>query len=470
MIYKYYLMSEEKRIHFIAIGGNIMHNLAIDSHLKGFQVTGSDDEIYDPSKSRLEQYGLLPEAYGWFPEKITQDMHAIIVGMHARADNPELIKAQELGLKIYSFPEYIYAQSRNKQRVVVAGSHGKTTITAIVMHVLQSNHRKFDYLVGALVPGFDQMIHISKDAPTIILEGDEYPSAPFDDTPKFLHYHHHIGLVSGVSWDHMNAYPSFDSYMAAFERFADASPKAGNLIYCKEDSLADVIGAKERSDVRQIAYQTHPHKVINGRTYLLHKQGEIPVQIFGEHNMKNISAAKEICLRIGIQENDFYRVISSFKGANKRLEKICEYNGFTFFRDFAHAPSKLAATTLAVKKQYISHKLVGCFELHTFSSLNKEFLPQYRYTFDAADRAFVYYNPATVEAKKLPPLSPDEVKTAFGHENLTVVQDVEELKSELLKINWHNKTLLMMSSGTFNHIDFKGFGNQIIDQLDKGMY
>lgn len=463
-------MSEEKRIHFIAIGGNIMHNLAIDSHLKGYLVTGSDDEIYDPSKSRLQSYGLLPETFGWYPEKITADLQAVIVGMHAREDNPELLKAQELGLKIYSFPEYIYEQCQHKQRVVVAGSHGKTTITSIVMHVLENNHRKFDYLVGAKVAGFEQLIRISQDAPTIILEGDEYPSAPFDATPKFMHYRHHIGLISGVSWDHLNAYPSFDSYMLAFEQFADASPKAGNLIYCKDDSLADVIGNKERADVKQIPYQMHPHKIINGKTYLIHKQKEIPVQIFGEHNMKNISAAKEICLRIGIREDNFYRVISSFKGASKRLEKVCEYNDFVFFRDFAHAPSKLAATTLAVKKQLISHKLVGCFELHTFSSLNKDFLPQYRYCFDAADRAFVYYNPDTIKAKKLPELDPQEVKAAFGHENLSVIQDVEELKAELLKINWHNKTLLMMSSGTFDHLNFKSFGDQLISQLDQGTY
>ncbi len=458
-------MTEKKRIHFTAIGGVIMHNLAIDAHHKGYLVTGSDDEIYDPSKTKLANLGLLPEKLGWYPEKITPDLEAVIVGMHAREDNPELLKAQALGVKIYSFPEYIYQQSQDKQRIVVAGSHGKTTITAIVMHVLGYHRRKFDYLVGAPIEGFQQTIRLSEDAPVIIIEGDEYPSAPFDPTPKFLHYHHHIGLISGIAWDHMNAYPTFEDYITPFEQFADSSPKAGVLILSQDDSLVSVVGAKDRQDVTQIPYQAHPHRVIEGTTYLLFQEHKVPIHLFGEHNMKNISGAKQICTKVGITDEAFYRAIASFKGATNRMQKVVEHEDFRFFRDYAHSPSKLMATTMAVKKQFIEKKLVACLELHTFSSLNQEFLPYYRDTFNAADQALVYYNPKNIEQKQLNPLSKEAIEEAFNHENLLVFDNIEDLKAHLLRLNWHNKTLLMMSSGHFDRLDFKQLGSEIIKQL-----
>ncbi len=453
------------KIHFIAVGGTIMHNLAIDAHLKGHQVSGSDDEIFQPSKGRLEKYGLLPAEYGWFPEKIDAETDQVIVGMHAQKANPELRKAQELGLKIYSFPEYIYQQSQDKHRIVIAGSHGKTTITAMIMHVLKQCHRKFDYLVGAAPEGFEQNIRLSEDAPVILIEGDEYLSAPFDPTPKFLHYHHHIGVISGIAWDHINVFPTFDDYIEPFEQFADNTPKAGALILSQDDSLTSVIGAKDRQDVVQVAYQAMPHKVIDGQTYLTTKEGKIPLQIFGEHNMRNLSAAFQVCKRIGIKDDEFYQAVSSFKGAAKRLEKVIDYHEFIFFKDFAHAPSKLLATTTAVKKQFIDRKLVACLELHSYSSLNKAFLSQYQGTFNAADRAFVYFNPENLSRKRLDLIDKQEIAEAFDHDNLIVLDSVEALKAELLKVNWSNKNLLMMSSGNFDNLDFNELGQEILKLL-----
>lgn len=456
----------QSKLHFIAIGGSAMHNLAIDAHLKGYHVTGSDDEIFDPSRTRLAEIGLLPETLGWFPERITTDLHAVIVGMHARADNPELLKAQELGLKVYSFPDYVLEQSKHKHRVVIAGSHGKTTITAMVMHVLKACGRKFDYLVGASVEGFEHHVSITKNAPTIIIEGDEYFSAPFDATPKFLRYKHHIGVISGIAWDHMNVYPTFDEYVAPFEDFADATPKAGALIYSQDDSIASVIGAKERTDVIQIAYQAHPHKIIEGVTYLtVGKQERVRVAFFGEHNLKNVSAAKAVCARLGIDEEPFYKAISSFKGAGKRLERVAERSNFVMFKDYAHSPSKVLATTSAVKRQFVERKLIACLELHTYSSLNREFLPQYNDTLNAADQAIVYFNPKALAIKKMPMLDHEEIKKAFDHDNLRIFDDSEALQAHLASLSWNNKNLLMMSSGNFNGLNLNEIGEKILSTL-----
>lgn len=454
-----------KKIHFIAIGGNVMHNLAIDAAQKGCQVTGSDDEIYEPSRGRLAQAQLLPAEVGWFPEKITQDLNAIIVGMHARKDNPELLRAQELGLQILSFPQYIYQQSEDKQRIVITGSHGKTTITAMVMHVLRQLGRKFDYVIGSQVVGFEHLVRLSADAPTIIIEGDEYFAAPFDPTPKFLHYQHHIGLISGIAWDHMNVYPTFEAYVDPFEQFADNTPKAGALVYSQDDSIASVIGANEREDIIQVGYQAHPHKIVDGITYLTFKGDRIKVQFFGEHNLKNVSGAKAICTRMSIADEDFYKAISSFKGASRRLERIAEQSDFTLFKDYAHSPSKVLATTAAVKKQFVERKLIACFELHTYSSLNKDFLPQYRDSLNAADKAFVFYNPEAVAIKKMPELTPEDIAEAFDHDNLQVFNDIAVLKAHLLTINWHNRNLLMMTSGSFNNLDWNTLGQDILAKL-----
>jgi UDP-N-acetylmuramate: L-alanyl-gamma-D-glutamyl-meso-diaminopimelate ligase len=452
-----------QKVHFIAIGGSAMHNLALALHNKKITVTGSDDELFEPSKSRLEKAGILPSALGWFPEKITKDLDAVILGMHARADNPELLKAQELGLKIYSYPEYIYQQCLDKQRIVIAGSHGKTTITSMILHVLKFHKRSFDYMVGALIDGFDTMVQLSDDAPLIILEGDEYLSSPLDKSPKFLHYHHHIGLISGIAWDHINVYPTFDEYIRQFEAFADASPKGGILIYSENDDFAAYICKKERDDVHSIEYDAHKNDIIDGITYLITDFGKIPLQVFGKHNMRNISGAKAVCNKIGISDEMFYQAIRSFKGASNRLEVLNKNYSTVVFKDFAHAPSKVKATTNAVKKQFERKDLVAVLELHTFSSLNKDFLTQYKDTFKAADIPVVYYSPDTIKHKKLQEISEKDIMDSFNCKDLKVFTDSLKLSEYLTNLDWNNKNLLLMSSGNFGGLDVKKLAKEIVE-------
>jgi UDP-N-acetylmuramate: L-alanyl-gamma-D-glutamyl-meso-diaminopimelate ligase len=451
-------------VHFIAIGGSAMHNLAIALHHKGLIITGSDDEIYEPSKSRLQKCGLLPEDMGWFPEKLTTDLDAVILGMHARADNPELHKAKELGIPVYSYPEYIYQQSIDKQRIVIAGSHGKTTITSMILHVLKSYNRKFDYMVGAQIEGFDTMVQLSEDAPIIVIEGDEYLSSPIDRRPKFLHYKHHIGLVSGIAWDHINVYPTFEDYVKQFDLFADSTPKGGILVFDETDDLVTVICRKEREDVVSLEYNAHKHKIENGQTYLVTDFGDVPIQVFGEHNMRNLNGARTVLSKIGISDRQFYEAIRNFRGAANRLEIVGKNNQTVIFKDFAHAPSKLEATTKAVKDQFPDRHLVACMELHTFSSLNKEFLKQYKDTFNTAEESVVYYSPKTLAHKKMPELSEDDVKSAFNNKNLLVFTDNQVLQEFLVSKKWANKNLLLMSSGNYNGLDLKQLSSKILNQ------
>lgn len=457
------MQQEREKIHFIAVGGSVMHSLAIALHLKGFIVTGSDDQIYEPSKSKLAEYGLLPREWGWYPEKITSEVDAVVLGMHARKDNPELKKAGELGLKIYSYPEFIFEQIRDKQRIVIGGSHGKTTITSLILHVLKYWNREFDYVVGAQLEGFDHLVKLS-DAPVIVIEGDEYLTSPLDPTPKFLKYHHHIGLVSGVQWDHINVFPTIDQYVRQFDLFADNTPKAGTLIYCEEDDMATVICGKERVDVGREEYHTHPSKIVDGTTYLLTGEGEVPIRIFGRHNMQNISGAKAVLKKIGITGKMFYQAVPSFKGASNRLELIKANHNSAFYKDFAHAPSKLEATTLALKQQYPDRELIACLELHTFSSLNKAFLSQYQGSFNAADTAIVYFNPENLALKNLEEFTVDDVKVAFNRQDLLVFTDISRLAGYLKEIDWENKNLLMMSSGKFDGMDLKALGQVVISK------
>lgn len=455
--------SSLSKIHFISIGGSVMHNLAIELHLKGLLVTGSDDEIYEPSASRLAKYDLLPAVTGWFPEKVTPDLDAVILGMHARQDNPELARARELGIKVYSYPEYIFEQSQNKQRVVIAGSHGKTTITSMVLHVLKYNQRNFNYLVGAQIEGFDNMVRLSEDAPLIVIEGDEYFTSPIDPTPKFMHYQPHIALISGIAWDHFNVFPTWESYVKQFELLADSLPKAGAIIFDETDDMLDVIGQKGRPDVVSTPYNVHPNKIVDGKTVLITAEsGEVPVLVFGSHNMKNISGAREVCERLGITDEAFYKAISSFKGASKRLELLGSNDTVKIYRDFAHAPSKVEATTTALKEQFPERTLVACAELHTFSSLNKAFLTQYRRKLKSADVAVVYFNPLTLEHKRLESLSEEDIKTAFKRDDLKVFTDSAELASFLKSLTWKNANLLLMSSGTFGELDLKKLANEIL--------
>jgi len=449
------------KIHFIAIGGSLMHSLAIALKAGGHEISGSDDEIYDPSRSNLEKQGLLPPSDGWDPKRITKELDAVILGMHAREDNPELKQAKTIGIKIYSAPEFIYLQSEHKQRIVVGGSHGKSTIVSIIIHVLNYLGREFDFALGAHVPGFDNMVQLT-DAPVIVIEGDEYFSSPIDPTPKFLNYHHHIGLLSGISWDHINVFPSENEYVRQFDVFSDATPKGGSLIYCEEDGLASMIGSKERLDVHTLSYKTHPFTIEDGKSYLINGDEHVPIKIFGRHNLQNISGAMTLLQRLSVTKDDFYQAIQSFKGTDTRLDLIGNSENTSVFMDFAHAPSKVLASTLAVKEQFPDRELVACLELHTFSSLNKSFLPNYKDGLRFANFPVVYFNPKTIEHKQLDPITEDDVKKGFGSDNMMVFTDAVKLKNWLYEQKWKYKNLLLMSSGTFDNLDINALANHIL--------
>ena len=435
-----------------------MHNLALALQQQGYIITGSDDEIYEPSRTRLQKHGLLPAEVGWFPEKIKPDLSAVIVGMHAHKDNPELVKALELGLTIYSYPEFMYQQSQQKQRVVIAGSHGKTTITAMILHVLKYHNRKFDYLVGEPVDGFETMAQLTPDAPIIILEGDEYPSSPIDSRPKFLHYQPHIALISGIAWDHVNIYPTWDEYVDAFELLAEAMPKAGILIFDESDDMLDVIGQKDRTDITKIPYVAHPSTIVEGQTILLTKNGmKVPVTIFGQHNLKNIAGAMTLCDRIGITEEQFYEAIPTFRSVAMRLEKIAEAGKRILYRDFAHSPAKVEATTEAVKQQYPHQKLIAVVELYTFSSLNKSFLEQYKGTLDVADQAIVY-----VDANVPDSITAKELNAAFDRSDIQLFGNPEELQIYLGQQRGITDVFLLMSSGQFGGLDMKALADKLL--------
>jgi len=450
------------RVHFIAIGGAAMHNLALALHKKGFHVSGSDDEIFDPSKTRLEQAGILPEKWGWFPSKITTDIDAIILGMHARIDNPELIKAKELNLKIYSYPEYIYEQTKDKTRVVIGGSHGKTTTTSMIMHVLKCNNINFDYMVGAQIEGFETMVKLSEDAKIAVFEGDEYLASPIDPRPKFHLYHPHIALLTGIAWDHINVFPTFENYLDQFEKFINFIKPQGSLIYFDEDQHILKMVQERRDDISYLPYNSHPHKVKDGVSSLITKDGEIELSIFGEHNLQNLKGAHLICKELGLSDEQFYTSIQSFGGAAKRLQTLAQNNQTIVYQDFAHSPSKLQATTKAVKNQFTDRKLVACMELHTFSSLKEEFLPEYRNCMALADVAMVYFNPKTVEHKKLKAITTKQVHDAFGGTNLKVYTDSQELLNDLMQLNFEKANLLLMSSGNFSGLNLKELANQLV--------
>lgn len=439
-----------KKVHLIAIGGAVMHYIALMLQRKGVQVSGSDDDIFEPSAGRLRAAGLFPESLGWHPERIDQSLDAVILGMHAKADNPELLRAKELGIKILSFPELIHSQCLDKHRVVIGGSHGKTTITGMVAHVLKQLGRKFDYVLGAQVEGFEFMVKLEDDSPLVIIEGDEYPSSPLDPSPKFLHYKHHIGVISGISWDHINAYPNVDVYVQQFDRFADSTPKGGTLIFTDDDDFATIVGRKEREDVQAIEYGLPKYTIRDGTTYLQSKTGEIPLKVFGKHNLRNIECAKQVCLKIGVKEDDFYKSISQYKGAKNRLERVETDGQLMIFRDFAHAPSKVRATVQAVREQYPNKKLIACLELHTYSSLNQQFIQEYHGSLQDADQAFVYFDPHTLAIKKLPALPTEEVLKAFAKPGLQVLNNADQLFDQLKSTISAETVLLMMSSGSFN--------------------
>ncbi len=453
------------KVHLIAIGGSAMHNMAIAMHKKGFTVTGSDDEILEPSKSRLAKYNLLPAKIGWNVSAIRSELDAVILGMHARADNPELIKAQELGLKIYSYPEYIYEQTKDKTRIVVGGSHGKTTITAMILHVLHFHNIDCDYLVGAQLEGFDTMVKLSKEAKIAVIEGDEYLSSPIDRRPKFHLYKPNIAILSGIAWDHINVFPTFENYVEQFKIFIDLIEPNGSLVYCELDKEVKKVCETARADIKKMPYSIPPHKIENGITILSSQQlttNNYQLNIFGDHNLMNLNGARLVCNQINITDKKFYEAIQSFKGAAKRLELVKKNNVTAVYKDFAHSPSKLKATTQAVKKQFPNRQLTACMELHTFSSLNEDFLKEYDGSMALADEAIVYFNPHTIEHKKLKAITEEQVKKAFGGGNVKVYTNSKQLLEDLLKMNFKNKNLLMMSSGNFDGIDFKELGEEVV--------
>lgn len=450
------------KVHFIAIGGSAMHNLAIALHLKGYEVSGSDDEIFDPSKGRLQKYGLLPLSIGWDEQRISPKLDAVILGMHARQDNPELTKAQELGIPIFSYPEYLYEQTKNKTRVVIGGSHGKTSITSMILHVLNYNGIKHDYMVGAQLEGFECMVSLNEDTEIAVLEGDEYLSSPIDRRPKFHLYHPNIALLSGIAWDHINVFPTFDNYLAQFQIFANKIEPNGSIVYYEADLNVRSVAENSREDVIKLPYNTHNHKIENGITYLVEGNREYALQIFGNHNLQNLSGALNVCLQLGLSKHQFYEAITSFKGASKRLELVKQSDSSVIYKDFAHSPSKLKATTQALKNQFPDRKLIACMELHTFSSLNKDFLSQYDGAMKDADEAYVYFNPHTIEHKKLTPITKDEVRNAFNTDNVSVYTSSDELIGLLRGKPWHHTNLLMMTSGNFDGVDFNELGKELL--------
>lgn len=449
------------KIHLIAIGGSAMHNLALALHELGHQVTGSDDEIFEPSRTRLERKGLLPSQSGWFPEKITRDLDAIILGMHAREDNPELVRARELGIRIYSYPEYLYEHSKNKKRVVIAGSHGKTTITSMILHVLKEQNKAFDFMVGAQIEGFDTMVRLT-DAPVAIFEGDEYLTSPIDRRPKFIWYKPHIAVISGIAWDHINVFPTFDIYKKQFSDFLESMEDNGTVFYAGDDEvLKQVVENSEKRLYRQ-AYGPHPHSVRDNITYLNTQWGIFHIGVFGMHNLYNINAARLVCNKLGIRDEEFYHSIGTFKGAAKRLQVLKHNEHSAVYLDFAHAPSKVTATVKALKEQYKERKLIAFLELHTFSSLNREFITHYKGSMDLADEAYVFVNPEAARHKNMELPEESYIRESFGKKGLRVIMDNDSVSSILKSLEIQNANLLLMSSGNFGGLDLNQLARDLI--------
>ena len=446
------------RVHFIAIGGSAMHNLALALQAKGDQVSGSDDVIFEPSKSRLEAVGLLPESFGWFEDKITSDIDMVVLGMHAKEDNPELKKALELGLKVYSYPEFLYEHSKSKTRVVIGGSHGKTTITSMILHVLNFWNKEVDYMVGAQLEGFDRMVHLTDTNEFIVLEGDEYLSSPIDRRPKFHLYQPNIALLSGIAWDHINVFPTFEDYKKQFSIFVDQIIDGGTLVYNAEDQVLSEVVLEKDHPIRKIPYHTPSYHLEGTQTYIETEEGDLPLEIFGGHNLNNLAGAQWICQLMGIDPMEFYEAITSFKGASKRLELVLENDQLTIFKDFAHAPSKVVATTNAVKEQYSNSNFIAVLELHTYSSLNQEFIVQYKDSLKAADRAIVFFDPHALKIKNMESISHDQIKKAFNDSELEVYDDPQQLAQMLYELQTQNATLLFMSSGNFGGLELTRIG------------
>ncbi len=449
-------------IHFIAIGGAVMHNLAIALHKKNYTITGSDDEIFEPSLSRLNKYGLLPENWGWNPDRITHNLDAIILGMHAREDNPELIRAKELNLKIYSFPEYLYEQTKNKTRIVIAGSHGKTTLTSMIMHALRENDFQFDYMVGSVLEGFDTMVELNDSNTIAIFEGDEYLTSPIDLRPKFHLYKPHISLITGIAWDHVNVFPTFENYLSQFEIFA--SMTTDTLIYFEGDKFAAEIADKNKERIYTIPYSELTSCITDNYSLIVYENTAISLSIFGRHNMQNLAGAMQVCKMIGLKESDFLTSMSNFKGAARRQELLAKNSNSMVYLDFAHAPSKVMATVQAFREQYQGKKLIACLELHTFSSLSASFLTQYKNSMDVADEAIVFYDSEVIKHKKLSDFPPSLVKSSFERDDLIVLQKSIEVEKYLLETDLENTIVLIMTSGNFSGLNLRELAERIVNK------
>ena len=441
------------KVHFIAIGGSVMHNLAITLKQLGYEVSGSDDKIYDPSRSRLEKYNLLPKDLGWFPELIDKEIDFIVLGMHAKKDNPELLKALDLDCKIYSYPELIFEFSKSKTRITIGGSHGKTTVSSMILHVLDFYDIKVDYLLGAQIEGFENMVHITDDNEFILIEGDEYLSSPIDNSPKFHKYNSNIAVITGIAWDHINVFPSFENYISQFEKFIETITDGGVLVFNELDELVLDIVNKSEKTIRKIGYGKPNFEIVDGVTYVKTSEGDVPLKVFGDHNLSNLSAAKQICALMGVFDDEFFAAIASFKGASKRLETIYRDNNKIIIKDFAHSPSKLKATIDAVKNQFSNKNIIAVYELHTYSSFNQKFIKEYLNSMSSADKKIVYYDDEVLKKRGEFEINEKIIKDSFGSDDLIVISKKSVLEESILKINLHNSVLLMMSSGNFSSID-----------------
>ena len=454
------------KIHFISIGGSVMHQLAIALKRKGYQITGSDDEIFEPAKSNLQREGLLPDEVGWQPGRITKDLDAVILGMHAKADNPELQKARELSVSIYSFPEYIFSESKNKTRVIVGGSHGKTTTTSMIMHVLREVGREFDYLVGARLQGFEQSVNIT-NAPVIVCEGDEYPASIIEKRPKFHFLFPHIAILTGIAWDHINVFPTFDNYLEQFRVFINRIEPNGHLIYNDTDSvLKELVKSVGRKDIQYHPYQVPQHSISNGITRVSIEGNETALKVFGDHNLLNLNAAWLACRELGVLPKQFVEAIESFTGAAKRLELLAKNNSTVFYRDFAHAPSKVKATIEAVKTQFADKKFIAALELHTYSSLNEDFMKEYKGAMDEANEASVFYSKHALELKRMPDLPKETIKKGFAKDDLNVFNHRSELETWLNDLDYKNAVVVFMSSGNYEGLDTEAFARRVTQTND----
>tara|TARA_X000000368_G_scaffold418141_1_gene416752 strand:+ start:13056 stop:14417 length:1362 start_codon:yes stop_codon:yes gene_type:complete len=441
------------KVHFIAIGGSVMHNLAITLKQLSYEVSGSDDKIYDPSRSRLEKYNLLPENLGWFPELIDKEIDFIVLGMHAKKDNPELLKALDLDCKIYSYPELIFEFSKSKTRITIGGSHGKTTVSSMILHVLNFYNIKVDYLLGAQIEGFENMVHITDDNEFILIEGDEYLSSPIDNSPKFHKYNSNIAVITGIAWDHINVFPSFKNYISQFEKFIETITDGGVLVFNELDKLVLDLVNKSEKTIRKIGYGKPDFEIVDGVTYVKTSEGDVPLKVFGDHNLSNLSAAKQICALMGVFDDEFFAAIASFKGASKRLETIYRDNNKIIIKDFAHSPSKLKATIDAVKNQFSNKNIIAVYELHTYSSFNQKFIKEYFNSMSSADMKLIYYDDEVLKKRGEFKINEKIIKDSFGSDDLIVISKKSVLEESILKINLHNSVLLMMSSGNFSSVD-----------------